>query len=388
MSTQTLNSESLPIPYGKQEITNNDVQAVIDVLRSDFLTQGPLVEKFENEFSKYIGSKYAIAVNSGTAALHLSCFALGVKSGSKILTTPITFAATANSVLYCGGTVEFVDICHDDFCIDPIALEKKILSSQDKFEGIIMVDFAGHPGKINKIKEIAQKYNLWILEDACHATGGGFQDQNNKIQKCGNGFFSECAIFSFHPVKHIAAGEGGMITTNNHTIYEKVKMLRTHGIVRDEKLLKENHGGWYHEMQDLGFNYRMPDINCALGLSQLLRAEININKRRDIASFYRKHLNNPYIKLPENYNGHAYHLFIIRTQFRKQLYDYLRSFKIYTQVHYLPVYKHPYWQSLRQWPTCPNAEKYYSECLSIPMFPSLTKIQLEYIVEKLNAFSP
>jgi dTDP-4-amino-4,6-dideoxygalactose transaminase len=223
----------LPINYGRQEITEADEHAVIDALRSDFLTQGPTVLEFEKAFAGYIGAKHAIAVTNGTAALHLSCLALGVEPGKIVLTTPITFAASANSVLYCGGHVEFIDIDPRTYCIDVEQLEKKIALNPSKYCGIIPVDYAGHPSDLPRIQDIANKYGLWVLEDSCHAPGALYSHLG-KVFSCGSGEHSNLAIFSFHPVKHIATGEGGMVTKNDSVLYEKIKTLRTHGIVRDE----------------------------------------------------------------------------------------------------------------------------------------------------------
>lgn len=384
-----LNSDFLPIPYGRQEITAEDEEAVLAALRSDFLTQGPIVNAFEEAFASYIGSKYAVAVSNGTTALHLSALAFNAGPGKKILTTPITFAASANCILYCGGEVEFVDIDENTFCIDPDLLERKLSEAPGTYAGIIPVDYAGHSADMEKIKKIAKKYGLWIIEDACHAPGATFIGEENRSYRCGDGSHADLTVFSFHPVKHIASGEGGMITTNDPILYEKLKILRSHGIVRDVALLKENHGGWYHEMQQLGFNYRLPDLNCALGLSQLKRADEGLKKRRVIAARYDKELKNPWIKIPETKNDqHAFHLYVVRSPFRKELYDYLKGHQIFPQVHYLPVYRHPYWKSLKVWPVCLKAEEFYSECLSLPMYPSLKDEQLSYVLEKLNGFTP
>jgi len=381
------NKVHLPISYGRQEITEADERAVIGALRSDFLTQGPTVLEFEKAFASYIGAKYAVAVTNGTAALHLSCMALGVQAGKTVLTTPITFAASANSVLYCGGHVEFVDIDPRTYCIDVEQLEKTIAQNPSKYCGIIPVDYAGHPSDLPKIRDIAQRHGLWVLEDSCHAPGAQYSHLG-KVFGCGSGEHSDLAIFSFHPVKHIATGEGGMVTTNDPVLYEKLKTLRTHGIVRDEdRLVHASHGGWYHEMQILGYNYRISDINCALGLSQLTRADAGIKRRRVIADYYNKHLSSslvtPYVAPG---TSHAYHLYVVQTPRRKELYDFLREHKIFCQVHYLPVYRHPYWEKLGNWRPCPEAEKFYDHCLSLPVYPSMTDAQLEYVVEKVNEF--
>jgi len=265
------------IPYGRQHITEEDIQAVAEVLRSDFLTQGPNIEEFEKKFADYVGAKYAVALANGTAALHLCTMALGVQEGDKVITTPITFAASANCVRYCGGEVVFSDIDPKSYLLDLNKLEDIIKKSPREYKGIIPVDFAGAAVNLEALKVIADKYNLWIIEDACHAPGGYFKDSKGKIQNCGNSAFADLAIFSFHPVKHIATGEGGMITTNRKDLYEKLLLLRTHGITKNPDLMSKVDGGWYYEMLELGYNYRLSDMQAALGISQLKRADEGLN---------------------------------------------------------------------------------------------------------------
>lgn len=275
------------IPYGKQNITQDDINAVVETLQADFLTQGPKIDEFETKFADYVGSKYAVAVSNGTAALHLCALALNVNEKSKVITTPITFAASANCIKYCGGEVIFADIDPKTALIDLEKLEELLKSNpKGTFDGIIPVDFMGLPVDLEKVKKLAEEYGLWIIEDACHAPGGYFIDSKNKKQNCGNGNYADLAIFSFHPVKHIASGEGGMVTTNDKNLYDKLIKLRTHGITKNPDLLQENHGGWYYEMQELGYNYRIPDILAALGVSQLSRAEEMMQKRQEIAKRY------------------------------------------------------------------------------------------------------
>lgn len=373
------------IPYGRQHITQADIDAVIKTLQSDWLTQGPAVEAFETAFAEYIGAKYAVAVTNGTAALHLCTMALEVEPGNKVITTPITFAASANCVRYCGGQVVFADIDPDTALLD-INKVRILLESHPKgtFSGIIPVDFAGYAVDLEAFRALADEYGLWIIEDACHAPGGFFTDSNGQKQQCGNGKFADLSIFSFHPVKHIACGEGGMITTNNKDLYEKLLVLRTHGITKDPGKLIENHGLWYYEMQELGYNYRISDINCALGLSQLSRAADGLQKRRALAKAYDMAFEQSAVKplLPPVDEGHAYHLYVIQTDERKELYDLLRAKGIYCQVHYIPVHLQPYYQQLG-WRKgdLPIAEAYYERCLSLPMFPELTAIQQQHIIE-------
>lgn len=379
-----------PIPYGKQHITKEDLNAVTETLQSDFLTQGPKIAEFEKAFADYIGAKYAVAVSNGTAALHLAAMALGVNENSNVITTPITFAASANCVRYCGGNVYFTDIDPSTYLLDVDKVEKLIQSKPNGFfQGIIPVDFAGRALDLEAFRKLANRYNLWILEDACHAPGGYFTDSNNVQQWCGNGNYAEAAIFSFHPVKHIACGEGGAITTNDEFIYKKLLMLRTHGITKDPGLMHENHGGWYYEMQELGYNYRLTDFQAALGLSQLNRADEGLQRRRAIAKKYAEAFSNQkgIIGQSEHVEGHAYHLYVIEVEDRLGLYNHLRENKIFAQVHYIPVHTLPYYKSLGWKEGCfPSAENYYKHCLSIPMYPSLTDEQQQYVIEKITNF--
>lgn len=375
------------IPYGKQDISKEDIASVVDVLQSDFLTQGPSVALFEEKFAAYVGSKYAVAVSNGTAALHLCALALNVKQGDRVITTPITFAASANCVRYCGGEVVFADIDPETYLLD-IKSVKSLLESSPKgsFKGIIPVDFAGAPVNLEEYRELAKEYDLWIIEDACHAPGGYFIDSKNEKQKCGNGVFADLAIFSFHPVKHIATGEGGMITTNDESLYKKLLLLRTHGITKDETMMEENHGGWYYEMQALGYNYRLSDMQAALGVSQLQRADIGLEKRKEIARKYDaafKFLGDKLI-LPKYHNGHAFHLYVIKIEDRLGLYNHLKANNIFAQVHYIPVHTMPSYKSLGyKIGDFPKSESYYEKCLSLPMYPSLSDVDLQFVIDKV-----
>ena len=381
------------IPYGKQSITAEDLEAVVSILQGEYLTQGPSILEFEQSFAQYIGAKYAVAVSNGTAALHLSALALDVNSSSNYITSPITFAASANCIRYCGGTVWFADINPNSFLLD-IDKTEDLIRSKPKgfFTGIILVDFAGYPANTEEFRILADKYDLKIIEDACHAPGGYFSDSKSNLVKCGDGRYADLSIFSFHPVKHIATGEGGMISTNSEALYKKLLVLRTHGITKDSSLFTNSasevaQGGWYYEMQELGYNYRLTDFQAALGSSQLKRANEGLKRRREIA----KHYNNAFANLdsniiiPESPEGHAFHLYVIRTKRRKELYDYLREKNIFTQVHYIPVHLQPYYRNLG-WKVgdFPNAEEYYQQCLSLPMFPSLTREELEYTISHIT----
>jgi UDP-4-amino-4,6-dideoxy-N-acetyl-beta-L-altrosamine transaminase len=391
------------IPYGKQNITKEDIEVVIAALQSDYLTQGPRIKEFEDQFANYVGSKYAVAVANGTAALHLCTLALGVKEGNKVITTPITFAASANCVRYCGGEVVFSDIDAETYLLD-INYVKSLLenSPSGTYKGIIPVDFAGRAVDLEAFRNLADEYNLWIIEDACHAPGGFFSDAKNKIQQCGNGNFADLAIFSFHPVKHIACGEGGMITTNDETLYRKLLALRTHGITKNESEYtnsaefasgqssdKTQYPGWYMEMQTLGFNYRLTDFQAALGTSQLGRADEGLEKRRIIASNYAiafKDVN--FIKGQSGIvEGHAYHLYIIEVENRLELYNYLRDHNVFAQIHYIPCHLMPYYKQFG-WKEgdMPKAEEYYKKCISLPMYPTLTVEQQNMVINLIKRF--
>ena len=391
------------IPYGKQSITKEDIDVVIKVLQSDYLTQGPRTKEFEDQFAKYIGCKYAVALSNGTAALHLCTLALGVKEGDKVITTPITFAASANCVRYCGGEVVFSDIDPSTYLLD-IEKVRTILKNAPKgtYKGIIPVDFAGRAVDMESYRKLANEYNLWIIEDACHAPGGYFIDSNGVKQNCGNGNFADLAIFSFHPVKHIACGEGGMVTTNDEALYNKLITLRTHGITKTESEYinsvefacgqeseSKYYPEWYMEMQTLGFNYRITDFQAALGTSQLQRADEGLIKRRTIASNYANAFKDvPFVKgQSELIAGHAYHLYIIEVENRLELYNYLRKNKVFAQIHYIPCHLMPYYRQFG-WKEndLPKAESYYKGCISLPVYPALSFEEQNFVIELINRF--
>jgi UDP-4-amino-4,6-dideoxy-N-acetyl-beta-L-altrosamine transaminase len=395
--------ESNYIPYGKQNITPEDIDAVIKVLKSDNLTQGPKISEFENEFAKYVGSKFAVAVANGTAALHLCTLALGVKEGDKVITTPITFSASANCVRYCGGEVVFSDINPATYLLDIDKVRKLLENSPEgTFKGIIPVDFAGRSVDLEAYKKLADEYNLWIIEDACHAPGGYFFDSYGDMQSCGNGKFADLAIFSFHPVKHIACGEGGMVTTNNEALYKKLLSLRTHGISKTkaeyinpvnfangQDIENVGYPEWYMEMQILGFNYRLTDIQAALGASQLQRANKGLTRRRAIASNYSDAFKGlPFIKGQSGLiEGHAYHLYIIEVENRLGLYNFLRQNKIFAQIHYVPCHLMPYYRQLG-WKEgdMPQSENYYKHCISLPVYPTLTEEEQKFVIKMIKFF--
>ena len=379
------------IPYGHQHITDEDIQAVIETLKSDYLTQGPKIIEFEQAFARYVGAKYAVAVSNATAGLHLAATALQVRSGDKVIVTPITFAASANCIRYCNGMVVFCDIDPDTYLMDIKKLRRLLETNPPStFKGIVPVDFAGYPHQMEEFRQLADEYGLWILEDACHAPGGYFIDSNGEKQFCGNGKFADVTVFSFHPVKHIATGEGGMVTTNDKELFDRLSLLRTHGITKNPACLHENHGGWYYEMQELGYNYRLTDFQAALGLSQLKRADEGLKRRQKIAVRYNEafkriaDIQTPYAS-PDVF--HAYHLYIIQVPDRLDLYNYLHENGIYAQVHYIPLHLMPYYREQgNKQGDLPVAEKYYSRCLSLPMFPTLTDEEQEYVIKKIEYY--
>ncbi|MEZ7900476.1 MAG: UDP-4-amino-4,6-dideoxy-N-acetyl-beta-L-altrosamine transaminase [Flavobacteriales bacterium] len=375
------------IPYGRQNIDQNDLDAVVSTLQSDYLTQGPKVKEFEAAFADYVGAKYAIAVNNATSGLHLSVLALGLKEGERVITTPITFAASANCIRYAGGEVWFADINPDTYLLD-INSVRELIESKPKgfFKGIIPVDFAGLPLNIEEFRELAQEHDLWIIEDACHAPGGYFNDSKGERNFCGNGNYADIGVFSFHPVKHIACGEGGMLTTNSEELYKKLMLLRTHGITKEN--MEENHGGWYYEMVELGFNYRLTDFQSALGITQLAKNEKGVERRNEIASNYKKAFDGKvkFQSLPSN-RTNAHHLFIIEIDERKELYDYLHKAGILAQIHYVPVHTLPYYKNIGYGSAeLTNAERYYSRCISLPMFPTLSYEEQDYVIKKVLSF--
>tara|TARA_R110000868_G_scaffold150063_3_gene372964 strand:+ start:25100 stop:26245 length:1146 start_codon:yes stop_codon:yes gene_type:complete len=375
------------IPYGRQQIEQDDIDAVITTLTGDFLTQGPKVKEFENKFAHYVDAKYAIAVSNATAGLHLAVLALSLKPGERVITTPITFAASANCVRYAGGEVWFADIDPDTYILS-LESVKKLIESKPKgfFKGLIPVDFAGLPVNLEEFRNLANEHDLWIIEDAAHAPGGYFTDSKGVHQKCGNGNYADLAVFSFHPVKHIACGEGGMVTTNSEVLYRKLLLLRTHGITKEN--MAEDHGGWYYEMQELGFNYRLTDIQSALGITQLAKNGAGVLSRNVIADNYKKAFDHKikYQNLPKGMLN-AHHLFVIEVEDRIGLYDYLRTQNIYAQIHYIPVHTLPYYKEIGYGHiNLNNAENYYTKCISLPMYPSLTDKEQEFVIDKVLTF--
>lgn len=379
------------IPYGRQFINEDDIKAVIEALNSDFLTQGPRIREFERKFASEIGSEHAVMVSNGTAALHLAGLALGVKPGDKIITTPITFAASANGFRYCGADICFCDIDAETYLIDLDKLEAMLEQApKGIYKGVVPVDFAGYPVNAERMRNIADKHGLWVVEDACHAPGAEFTDSKGQRHISGSGSYADITVFSFHPVKHIATGEGGALTTSNTDLYNKLMLYRTHGITKDPNLLEENHGGWYYEMQELGYNYRITDFQAALGMTQLNRLNWSIQRRNEIAEKYNKSFADVKgVKIPLVAKDilHAYHLYVIQVDDRKGLYEYLQKNNIFAQVHYVPVHTMPYYKSFgSKKGDFPVAENYYAHCLSLPMYPTLTDDEQDYVINKVKEF--
>lgn len=376
----------MKIPYGRQTINEQDIKAVVDALTSEYLTTGPKIKEFEELFAKTVGAKYAVAVANGTAALHLACLAAGLSKGDELITSPMTFAASANCALYCNAKPVFVDIKDESGLIDESLIEKEITA---KTKIIIPVHYGGNTCNMQKIKAIAKKHNIIVIEDACHALGSEY-----KGTRIGGCKYSDMAVFSFHPVKHITTGEGGMITTNSKYLYERLLLLRTHGITKDpSKLLNRNEGSWFYEMHELGYNYRITDVQCALGISQLKRVESFISRRIAIAAKYDEaFLKNRDVSFLRTSTGNknAYHLYIIKvknTEERLNLFNYLKSNNVLCQVHYLPVYWHPYYQKLGyKMGLCPKAEDFYNKIISIPIYPELSVIEQDRVLKLIEQF--
>ena len=381
-----------PISYGHQLITDEDILAVVETLKSDYLTQGPRIPEFEQKFADYLGVKHACMVSNGTAALHLCAMALGIQPGDKVITTPITFVASANGFRYLGADIVFCDIDSKTFLMDLDKLEEILKASpKGTYKAVVPVDFAGYPIDEERLHQLALEYGFKTVIDACHAPGGSWTDSKGEKQMIGNCKYADLSVFSFHPVKHIAAGEGGAITTNNSELYRKVALYRTHGITKDPELLTQNDGGWYYEMQELGYNYRITEFQAALATSQLSRLDWSIKRRNEIAKRYDDALRNLPILTPFRAEGitHAFHLYVIEVHpiRRKALYDYLHENNIFSQVLYIPAHTMPYYKSLgHKEGECPVAEDYYKRCLALPMYPSLTNEDLQYIIDTIWEF--
>ena len=386
------------LPYSRQYITNKDIKKVVSVLKSDFITQGPEIVNFEKRFAQYVKARYAVACATGTAALHISCLALGITNKSKVLTPAVTFVASANCAEFIGAKVDFVDIDKKTHCISVENLEKKL--KKKKIDLVVTVHLAGQSSEMDKIYKLKKKYKFHLIEDSCHALGGKY-----KKFKVGSCKFSDISTFSFHPVKPITTGEGGMITTNSKKIYDNLLLYRTHGIHKNPKKFKNNTfafdkknvpNRWYYEMSDLGYNYRITDIQASLGNSQLERIDEITKKRNQVANYYKQHLKNiADIDLPiySNKIYHAYHLFTILIDFKKLkisknlFMKKLADHGIGSQVLYIPIFLHPYYKKKYNYKVndFPNAMSYYDKAVSIPIFYDLKKSELKFISDTIKS---
>lgn len=369
------------IPYGRQTVEEDDIQAVIEVLRSDWLTTGPTVERFENALAERVGARFAVTFNSGTAALHAAYFAAGVGPGDEVVTSPLTFAATANAALYLGARPVFVDVQEDTGNLDPEQV-RRVLTARTKV--IAPVDFAGHPADLDELKEIAREAGAVLVEDACHALGAVYRGRPV-------GSIADMTVFSFHPVKHITTGEGGAVVTDNPTYYERLRLFRNHGITRDAtRLTRESEGPWYYEMQVLGYNYRLSDIAAALGFSQLRKLDRFLQRRREIAARYDELLKGLPLQTPVPRSDvvPAWHLYVVRLiepERRRAVVEGLHRLGIGVQVHYIPVYRHPYYRKMSSGVYCPVAERIYAASMSLPIYPQLSDADIERTVAALRA---
>ena len=379
------------IPYGRQDITQQDIDSVVAVLKSDWLTQGPVIAQFEQAIATYCGAKYGVAVSSATAALHIACLAAQLESDNQLWTSPNTFVASANCGLYCGATIDFVDINPKTYNLSIAELEDKLHNAEKQgyLPKVLMpVHFAGQSCEMEKIGALAQRYGFQIIEDASHAIGGQYQEQ--AIGSCS---FADMTIFSFHPVKIITTGEGGMVLTNRADLYEKLIRLRTHGITRDPTLLQgESHGPWYYQQLELGYNYRMTDLQAALGISQLQRLDTFVKKRRWLAERYHHLLKELPLILPWQHpdTSSSWHLYVVRLKLdeinktHRQVFETLRQKGIGVNLHYIPVHTQPYYQNLGfNWGDFPQAEQYYREAISLPLHYGLTQTEQEYVIQTL-----
>ncbi|MDT9720520.1 UDP-4-amino-4,6-dideoxy-N-acetyl-beta-L-altrosamine transaminase [Paenibacillus sp. ClWae2A] len=362
---------STMLPYGQQWLDEADIEAVVKVLKGDFITQGPVIQAFEQKLADYVGAKYGVAFTNGTAALHGACYAAGIGPGDEVITSPLTFLASSNCVLYQGGKPVFADIDPQTYNINPAEIEAKLTSAT---KAIIAVDFTGQPVEIDRISKIASDHNLVLIQDAAHSIGADYDGR--KI-----GSWADMTMFSFHPVKHVTTGEGGMIMTDNEEYYRKLLKFRSHGMTRDPQELTKNDGSWYYEMQTLGYNYRMTDIQAALGLSQVKKLDDFILRRREIVKIYNRELSGIQgLVLPEQNtkSNSSWHLYVVRflpeyfSASRREIFDAFRCMNIGVNVHYLPVYLQPYYRELGfEEGLCPIAEEYYETAITLPLYPKM-----------------
>ena len=383
---------SSSIPYGRQDIRDSDVDAVVAVLKSDFLTQGPVVPRFEKAVASYCGVGHAVAVNSATSALHIACLALGLGTGDLLWTSPITFVASANCALYCGADVDFVDIDKDSYNLSPVALEKKLEEAERAGrlpKVVVAVHLTGQPCDLAAIHILALRYGFSIIEDASHAIGGRYLDE-----PIGNCRYSQITVFSFHPVKIVTSAEGGMAMTNDPELARKMALFRSHGITRDaDTMTHEADGPWYYQQIELGYNYRMTELQGALGLNQMSRLDEYVSKRHQLASRYTEALGNLPVTTPwQNPNGYSgLHLYVIRlrldnlTKSHRVVYETMQKQGIGVNLHYIPVHLQPYYQRMGfRFGSFPQAEAYYAEAITLPMFPTITDVQQEEVITALR----
>lgn len=375
---------STMLPYGQQWLDEQDIEAVVEVLKSDFITQGPAIEAFEAKVALHVGAKYAVAFTNGTAALHGACFAAGIGEGDEVITTPVTFLASSNCVLYQGGTPVFADIDMDTYNISPVEIEAKI---NPRTKAIIAVDLTGQPAEMDRISTLARDHGLVLIEDGAQSLGSEFA--GSKV-----GTWADMTMFSFHPVKQVTTGEGGIITTNNEEYYHKLLLFRSHGLTRDPKQLLKNDGPWYYEMHTLGYNYRMTDLQAALGVSQMNKLDQFVARRRDIAAIYDQKLSGlPGIVIPKQHEkaSSSWHLYVTRwlpeyfNGDRRDWFEALCSEGIGVHVHYIPIYLQPYYQHLGyDAGICPNAERYYASAITLPLFPKMSDQDALDVIAAIN----
>ncbi|MBI2287839.1 MAG: UDP-4-amino-4,6-dideoxy-N-acetyl-beta-L-altrosamine transaminase [Chloroflexi bacterium] len=369
------------LPYGHQWIDEEDISAVAEILRTDWITQGPKVDEFEQKLAEYCGAKYGVAVSNGTAALHAACAAAGISWGDEVITTPITFAASANAAVYCGGKPVFADIQEDTWNIDPREIRRRL---SPRTRAVLPVDFAGYPASLDEIRAIADEHKLIMIEDACHALGAEYRGR--KL-----GSLADMTVFSFHPVKHITTGEGGMVLTNSQEFYEKLRTFRHHGIVKGN----QDEGGWYYEIDNPGYNYRITDFQCALGISQLRKLDRFIKRRREIAARYSETfagMKEVITPAAEKDVRAVYHIYVIqlRTELlrvgRKEVFEALRAENIGVNVHYMPLHLHPFYQRTFGYKKgdYPKAETYYERAITLPIFPRMSDEDVQDVIEAVR----